>query len=196
MFFLGKLSPNSVVLKLIVLVPFPQRKFILKSLTYLVLFLHSFLEHITMLEMRVMDSFILVSTVALFLFPSGWYTSTLPNCWYGISVSIIIKIWNCKWNNYSLPSLLGLDKKSRKFSYSTLLCLWRLLPYSVITHSFSGFSSPGSYTMFDCILLTTIKPAYPFKWNSKENRLFWLMSCQEWEKQNVNNSLLFLSIYL
>lgn len=88
LFFLGKLSPNSVVLKLNVLVPFPQRKLILKSLTFsfIVLFLHSLLEHVTMLEMRVMDPFILVSTVALFLYPSGWYTSTLPNCWYGISV--------------------------------------------------------------------------------------------------------------
>lgn len=71
LFFQGKLSPNSLVLKLYVLVPFSQRKLILKYLTFtfLLLFLHSLLEHVLMLQMRVINPFPLVSIVALGLVP-------------------------------------------------------------------------------------------------------------------------------
>lgn len=79
-----------------------------------------------------------------------------------ISKMLVLKITVA--NEAVISFQIPLDWKNKQdFFYSILLHLWRLLPDSAISHSFSRLSSLSSYMMFDCIPVTTLKLAYPFK---------------------------------
>lgn len=158
LFFQGKLSPNSVVLKPYVLMPFSQRKIILKSLifTFLLLFLHSLLEYVLMLQMRVIKPFPFVSIVA---------PGLVPLRMVHINTSKLL-VWNITTVNEAVIFFqVSLDLK--KQGGSSLIAFFYIFEDYYHTQPsvvvFYKFSSLGSYSMFDCIPLTTLKLAYPFK---------------------------------